>query len=385
MVFKLKAMPPEGDFSWTKDKYHWTYSGWLDLTIILATIEGATNVPILGYSLVHEEGEEPDEDGNLDVNAIAYRHTHFAVIFKKRLQLRGAYKFDVYVDHPDGVSCHHPHVAARVTTQHMEELFTQYHRGRKYNIKTGKTQFKPPIHHECKLPQGYDFSEAVLTDILEAKDLNDAILAGNIRPRTVNDVKTVRDAAAKRPKPFIHQFPRDSFLQLVPFQIWNVLWMYGNSNAGKTKWALNQFDEPFLVKPFNSIGHLEKLKGFDPTFHTGIVFDEANLSFMTREDVIALVDHDEECTLNVRFTAVTLPKGVKKIFCSNYAPHKKLLPADDFGAIDRRIVYLGPITEPTFKTTAPSTILATPMTLQAAPSSGSPPASAPTAALQFSP
>ena len=203
MPLKLKSVSPEGDFPWNRKHYHMTFSGWLPVAVLLSTCAGATTVPVVCYSVVHEEGEEPDEDGNLDVNAVPYRHTHFAVIFKSRLHLFGARKFDVFVDHPNGVEIHHPHVAARVNASHMEELITQYHRGRKYNIKTGKTEFKAPIFHEYKLPQEFEFSAAIMADILEANNLVDACLAGNVRPRTVTDIKTLRAEASKQPRHFV--------------------------------------------------------------------------------------------------------------------------------------------------------------------------------------
>lgn len=393
MVFKLKSMPPEGDFVWNRRLYHLTYEGHLPVDLILSTVAGATSVPVVGYSICHEQGEEPEDDGSMDANAVPYDHTHVGIIFKHRINLVGSRKFDILVVHTAGVAIHHPNVAARVTMNHMEELITQYHRGRKYNIKKGKTEFKAPILHEYKLPQDFCFGHEVIADILDAKDLPDACLAGNVRPRTVSDIKVLRDHAAKRPKAWNHLYPRDSFFALLCASQWNSLWMYGDSNTGKTKWALNQFDQPFLVKPFNSVGHLEKLKAFDPSFHTGIVFDEADLTFLSREDTIALLDFDEEATLHVRFTSVSLPAGVKKIFCSNPSP-ASLLPHDNgFGAIARRLTIYGPVRTPTYRTPTPTAsppvnqlLPATPITQVPDHTANTPlPAAVVPAALQFSP
>ena len=343
MPFKLKPQLPGQDFSWIRANYHMTYKGFIPVSLIMATVSQVTSTPLVGWSVVHEEGEDDDDD-----EREAYQHTHVALIFTKRLNLVGADKFDVYLYHPDGVEIVHPHVAARCTMSHMEEIFTQYHAGRKYNLKTGKTEFKAPVMHEYKLPQDFEFSHAIMVGMLEADNLIDACLAGNVRARTVNDVKTLRTDASKRPKQFEHKFPSDSFFNLITFNLWTTLHIYGDSNTGKTKWAVAQFKNPLLVKPFNSIGQLERLKHFDPSFHDGIVLDEACLKFLSREECIALVDFDEEATFQVRFTSITIPASVKMIIVSN--PHPDLLyPKDDFGAIRRRIVTLGPIKTPTYK------------------------------------
>ena len=76
------------------------------------------------------------------------------------------------------------------------------------------------------------------------------------------------------------------------------------------------------------------------------MLDEANLSFLSRQQVIALFDPDEDCTLDVRFKSFTLPAGVKKILVSNEAP-AQLYPPDPHGAIARRFIAL-PITAPTY-------------------------------------
>ena len=350
MVFKLKSLPPGEDFHWNRKMYHLTYAGWVSLDLVLSTIAGATNIVLVGYSVVHEEADddEEDEEDEDDGEPRGYRHTHVALIFLKRLNLRGARKFDVFADHPDGVRIHHPHVAARCSMSHMEEIFTRYHPGSKYDIKTGKNVYKKPVFHSYKLPQDFEFHAAIMAEILEARNLVDACLAGNIRPRNVSDVRTLRAEAAKMPKHFEHKFAKDSFLKLISTP-WSCLDVYGRSGTGKTKWALAQFVEPFVCKPFNSIGHLEKLKQFDPNFHDGIVLDECDLSFMSREEVIALVDPDEAPTINVRFGSFTLPAGVKKIFVGNPPPQSRY-PADPWGAISRRMTYLGPIESPTYKT-----------------------------------
>ena len=99
---------------------------------------------------------------------------------------------------------------------------------------------------------------------------------------------------------------------------------------------LAQAKNPLFVKPFDSVGQLEKLKNFDPKVHDMIICDEADLRFLTRQQAIAFADFDEDCTITVRFTSVDIPKGTKKIIISNPSP-EQLWPHDPSGAIMRRI------------------------------------------------
>ena len=82
------------------------------------------------------------------------------------------------------------------------------------------------------------------------------------------------------------------------------------------------------------------MRKYDPKFHDGMVLDEADMKeFMSREQVIAFVDTDEDCELDVRFKSFTVPAGVRKIFVSN-PPPQNLYPVDNAGAIARRMTYM---------------------------------------------
>jgi len=146
-------------------------------------------------------------------------------------------------------------------------------------------------------------------------------------------------------------YDRSSFLNLAPPR-WNVLWVHGATNLGKTQWAAAQFHSPCVIKPFDSVGCLEALsRMYDATLHDGLVLDEADLRFMTRAQVIAFFDPDEPCTLDVRYRAFTLPAGVKKIVISNPDP-ATLSPPDPYHAISRRFQTLE-VTSKTYGPRAP--------------------------------
>ena len=338
------------DFSWTRKMYHLTYAGHLSVEAVLNRVRQVTSTPLVGYSIVHEDTTEYADDGTEMVEG--YKHTHVALIFATALHLKGARKFDVVIDDEDTNELRvvHPHVQPTVTMGQMEVIFTQYHAGRKYNMETGKTDFKAPVMHVYHLPAQFDFNQAVMQEVIEAPTLVDACIAGQVRCRSVSDVEKIR-ASSKDTKKFRHMFDPASFTLTEPAH-WNVLHVYGPSGVGKTKWGVSRFKNPFLAKPFDSIGCLESLMRFDPSVHDGIVLDEANLSFMTRQQVIALFDPDEDCTLDVRFKSFTLPAGIKKILISNEHPDK-LYPPDPHGAIARRVTRVH-VTQPTYYTAAPT-------------------------------
>lgn len=330
---KLAPEPIPDGFEWKNDRIHLTYKGFLPMDDLLAMVRRATSTPMKGYSIVHEDTSEDTHDGVM----LGYEHTHLAVMFKAPLRLKGSRIFDFYVEDFTGLPVAvHPNAQIKLTMVSFEVLFMYYHAGRKYDITTGKTIYKAPVARKFYLPPDFDFGRAIMAEMVVAPNLFEACVAGEIRPRTVNDVKSLRDdCAAQSNKRFKHIFDPSTFKDLAPFD-WSVLHVWGGSGLGKTKWAVAQFRNPCLVKPFDSVGCLESLaKSFDPKVHDGLVLDEADLNFMTRTQVIAFFDQDEECTLDVRYKSFTLPAGLRKIVVSNPSP-ESLYPADPYGAIARR-------------------------------------------------
>ena len=339
MPFKLKPQPVPDNFKWNGKYFHLTYATFLPLALVLNIIQSATST-LFFYSFCHERGE-PGEDDEEDEG---YEHTHVALMFISRINIVGSRKFDIVWDglgaHQDGTQffnpprVFHPNIQPKVTMEQLEQIWTSYHAGRKYSMKDGKMVYKAPVCHHYTLPPQFCFTRAIMQEEIAAPNLFEACIAGAVRPRTVNDIKTLREES-KKGKKFKHLFDRSSFLDFAPAGF-TALFAYGGSGLGKTKWACAQFDNPLFVKPFNSIGCVEKLKEFNPDTNDGIVFDEADLRFLSREQVIALVDFDEECVLDVRYGKLEMPANVKKIFVANFPP-KDILPPDTTGAINRRI------------------------------------------------
>ena len=332
---------PDG-FVWDGDKFHFTYAEHVSKDQFLETVRRATSTPVIGWSVVQETTTEYDLDTQVVITQ-GHDHTHVGVMFQSRIRIRGSRKFDIIIvneNDPTDARSVHPHILPKVSMNQMRSFFTEYHVGRKYCVEAGKTIFKKPILHEFMLPQLFEFERAIMNEIVEAPNLFEACLAAEVKPRSVACIKTLREETASRAaKRFKHKFPRDSFILQFPPD-WHMLHIYGASGLGKTKAAVAQLDNPCVIKPFDSIGCLEALcRMYDPQMHDGLVLDEADLSFMSRQQVIAFIDPDEDCTLDVRFKSFTLPSNLKKIIISNEHP-AKLYPPDPFGAIARRMKVL---------------------------------------------
>ena len=341
MPFKLAPQPIQDGFVWRAKHYHLTYTGHHSAAQILQMVRSRTTVRLIGWSIAQEDTSVVDSDGQVRVEG--YEHTHVALMFENRLGLNGARQFDLFVDadDDDGLPVQvHPHAQPKVTIAQMEQIFLHYHPGRKFDITTGKMAFTAPISHEYELPPEFDFARAVMNEVVSASSVFEACIAGQVRPRSVSDIKTLREEfSSVNAKQFKHLYAKESFALPPPVDL-RALLVHGGSGLGKTKWAVAQFKNPCLIKPFDSVGHMEELgKRYDPTVHDGIVLDEVDLTFMTRTQVIALVDWDEPSTLDVRYKSFTIPAGVPKIFISNPGP-AEILPKDPHGAIARRLQLL---------------------------------------------
>ena len=337
MPFKFEPQEIPEDHLWCGRTFHWTWKGFIAKADIFVTIGAATTVPVIGWSIVHEDTSFVDDQG---VEHVGYKHTHAGVIFFAKIKIKGCRKFDIRIIDDNGFPDYiHPHIQPGVTMSHMETIFADYHAGRKFSVELGKTVFKAPIWRDFKLPPMWEFARATMEEMIAAPSLVEACIAGQIRPRNVNDVKMLRESAGHEAKQFKHLFDPSTFITL-PLPPWDALWVWGATGLGKTKWACAQATNPCLIKPFNSIGCLEMVKTkFQAGFHDLLILDEADLRFMDREAVIVFLDTDEDCVMSIRFTKFEIPAGVKKIFLSNPNPlgTPRLVPTDASGAIDRRL------------------------------------------------
>lgn len=108
----------------------------------------------------------------------------------------------------------------------------------------------------------------------------------------------------------------------------------GPTGCGKTGFALAHFDNPVFISD------IDDLKRFNLSKYDGIVFDDCSFCHWPPESVIKLLDMDYSRSIRLRYTNVSIPKGMKRIFTHNeekifYDPLKT--PASQQAAIDRRV------------------------------------------------
>ena len=338
--FELTPEPIPDDFVWRGKCFHLTYPSHIDKELLMNSVKNATSTQLRGWSACHESKWTTDPHTE---EVSHYDHTHFALIFQVPINLQGSRKFDVYCP-VNGQ--YHPNVQRKLNMTAMECLFNGYHRGRKYSIEIGKMIYEAPVWLEQKLPPEFQWTEELINEIKTAATLSDACIVGSIRPRSVTDVRALRDDDGGDQKRFQHLYPASDFLVPQPAQ-WTTVWAFGPSGMGKTKCFSTWFNNPCFIKPFDSIGCVEAImRKFNPKVHDGIVLDEADLRFLSRSQAIAFVDADEEFEMDVRFKSFTMPRGIKKILISN-PPPDELIPPDPHGAIMRRITVLH-INAPTY-------------------------------------
>ena len=336
--FVLEPQEVPDRFRWRGKYFHLTYKGFIEVKDLLELASTVTSTPLRCWSIAWERSRG---DGNS-----IYCHTHMGLIFTEPINIVGCHKFDVGIiddmGYPDYI---HPNIVPKVHITQMGELFLNYHVGRKYCPIAGRVKYEKPALHEFYLPPDFEFGREIITDIEEAATHKEACVSAGVAARSVTDVIKLREAAQAAPVKFQHKYKAEDFICHMAAD-WQVVHIWGPTGIGKTKFAAAQCSNPCLIKPFTSVGALEAIKKkYVPGFHDALVLDEADLRFMTREQVIAFLDMDEEFQCDVRFTSFSLAP-VRKIFISN-PDASTLYPRDESGAIARRIRIVH-ITEPLF-------------------------------------
>lgn len=88
--------------------------------------------------------------------------------------------------------------------------------------------------------------------------------------------------------------------------------LLGKAGTGKTRFAMDHFENPLLVRHTDA---LKRLK-LDSTYD-GIVFDDFTVNHWPATSVIHLVDLELEAQINVKHGIICIPSCMKRIFTSN--------------------------------------------------------------------
>lgn len=111
--------------------------------------------------------------------------------------------------------------------------------------------------------------------------------------------------------------------------------LHGKSCAGKTSFALAHGTSPLLIDEPDKLKKVTKR-------HNLLVFDDVDFSMWNPNDAIKLLDIDFERTIRCRYSNAVIPKGMRRIFCTNSAlnQYDHIFPSgknlDQQRAIDRR-------------------------------------------------
>ena len=251
-----------------------------------------------------------------------------------------------------------PHINHSLSVKWMENLFTDYHQGWKVDNtkRPRKKKFIEPVGLWQKVPQDLRWHEEAVREVIKAPTFLDAVFTAGARVERISDVAVLRrEASAGAPvataKFKIGDFEPRALAETprwagtvpspVPSRgerLRGALHVWGPTLLGKTQFALALVPAPLLIKNIN------KLKFFDPRVHKSIIFDEANLSKLSREEALGLVEYENPADVRVLYAVVTIPAGVLKVFLSN-GPN--IFPHDEHGAIANRVASYH-VTQPLF-------------------------------------
>ncbi len=322
-------------FRWRARAWHLTYVGHVPPEKLLAALTAASSVPVLGYSIVHEQSD----------SEAPYDHTHFAWLWASKVNLHGSHILDVVVD---GQRVH-PHAEHRKSLLWLQGLFERYHHGYKACGELGTKFVKPVAGPWQRLPPGFEWHALVIAEVSSAPDLIEGACIAGVKVRSMHDVLLLQNA--KRPRWFEHNFARDSFLPLeLPLAYTSgkvgTLQIWGAIELGKTEWALAQFENPLHVTDRND------LADFQPGWHDGIVIDkllprDKPPAGFTLQECEKLTDYTLPASIRCLYKRVKIPQRVRKIIVTN---DRDAWPHDPHGQIvGRRVAQLQIVTR-TYRT-----------------------------------
>lgn len=342
-------------------QFHLTYRGHLDFNSLKEFIINTTNSTFEWYSIVHENGhqrrttnssngglgenqqetpgsplpnqEGPSQEGSDD--RFDYEHTHFAFCLSSKLRTRNQRIFDF-----EGI---HPHIRTISKPIHARRIFWEYHHKEPVRLEQSSTGNEP----QPLVGRGGGVREAsdLIKKIKAAPSIIEAAEILGIEPTCFSDVHLIR-TERQRPKPAEHTHP-DANWTLSPHPGWRTLFVWGDTNTGKTTWAVHQFEKALLVS------HQDMLRAFDPDIYDGIIFDDMSFDHWPAESAIHLLDWDFQREIHCRYTTAIIPARTRKIFCSN-KPFDQCFPSgnqEQFNAMRRRVSQIIQVRGPTYSTT----------------------------------
>lgn len=251
-------------------------------------------------------GVEQHEDGNY--------HVHIGIVRADNKMVKVGRRLDVKGVHPN-VSPHIPNTASLRSAlsyplKHDEEGFMSFNEDIEelFDPPPGRQSTSSPRDRPCAWKAALDapcYEDAL--EVLRNDEPREYIL----RHREIVEFFSKYFAPE-----FVPTFGVDDFLLAaidwdeIPLR--NSVVVTGPPNLGKTQYSIAQCGEkPFLCT------HIDTLRKFNGSLHTGIVFDEVSISAWPATAVINILDRELPRDIHVRYATVHLPPNIRKIFCVN--------------------------------------------------------------------
>ena len=264
-----------------------------------------TSNPPIGSQSASDSGTATGAATTNGGTDVPYAHTHVLIQTSLKLSTRDQSFFDY-----QGI---HPNWKPVGSTKHFANTW-QYHQ--KAPVLLSQSKKRP-------LPS----DSAQLQDLITAKSLASAMELAGVTIKTVGDLVHLRNS--REALPYLIPEIEDRKRWTLDFIRHPMVLLTGASGTGKTRFALDHFDDPLLVS------RMEDLKRLTPK-NDGIVFDDFSFMGFTIEDCIHICDIEMPRTINVKHGSVTIPSRLPRIITSN-KPFVELFPADTAGALARRV------------------------------------------------
>lgn len=290
---------PTGDvrnFRIQGKSFHLTYRGFINHEQCLGLLGGTDKLQY--WSVVWELGSHGDSPEQ------PYEHTHFFFRTRSRLDRTGSRTFDI--------GDTHPHVQKVSGEIHEGRIYHQYHKKAPVQLwQSAASPSDPSLLNDRKK----------LRETIQRGTLLDACMSLGIAVQTVSDVRAIREERVP-PEPAISRYEESDFLLKVNWMTTfeghlhevDTILMYGPSGLGKTERAVSLFKRPLLVRS------LDSARDYHPDRYDGIVFDDVNLSSLSPEEKIHLVDSSYAGVVRCRYSNGIIPPGTKRIFTTNRSP-----------------------------------------------------------------
>lgn len=130
------------------------------------------------------------------------------------------------------------------------------------------------------------------------------------RKRQIEEMLRHQVLMVRRKKQNVVKFNLDTFVNAPQLpNDWKVLYIWGDTRLGKSKWARALLPEAGRVTEINRLGDADATKG--------LIFDDVATTGLSAVQVIHLVEYDDECDIRVLYGSVRIPEQTKKIFTYN--------------------------------------------------------------------